>query len=96
MSKMSELAMLLDDQAMELGFESHEDAIERGGYEVDYVNAKLFKPDEQERAHMSWLAEKQKLLEELCLTYQSMIDTNSTEWASVVARAIKFIERGDM
>ena len=68
MSKMSELAMELDDQAMELGFESYEEALAKG-YEwvIDtHGNAILYKADEErEKAHEAWLEEREKLLEKL-------------------------------
>lgn len=59
MSKMSELAMELEEQASELGFESLEQA-EQAGYEVDYENAKLIEP--QEAAHKAWLKERDEVL----------------------------------
>lgn len=65
MSKMSEIAMELDDQAIELGFESYEEAIAKG-YEVDYEERKLVNPyvldREQNEAHKAWLKEKDKML----------------------------------
>lgn len=65
MSKMSEIAMELDDQAIELGFESYEEAIAKG-YEVDYEERKLVNPyvldREQNEAHKAWLEEKDKML----------------------------------
>lgn len=59
MSKMSELAMELEEQATELGFESLEQA-KQAGYEVDYENAKLIEP--QEAAHEAWLKERDEVL----------------------------------
>lgn len=69
MSKMSEIAMLLDDQAVELGFESYEEAIAKG-YDVCYgeKGAYLYKPqpeDEQLKAHKAWLKEKEEQLDRL-------------------------------
>lgn len=65
MSKMSEIAMELDDQAVELGFESYEEAIAKG-YEVDYEERKLVNPyvldREQNEAHEAWLEEKDRML----------------------------------
>lgn len=65
MSKMSEIAIELDDQAIELGFESYEGAIAKG-YEVDYEERKLVNPyvldREQNEAHKAWLKEKDKML----------------------------------
>lgn len=68
--------MELDDQAIELGFESYEEALAKG-YEVDYEKCKLVKrglgysetieylAKEQEKAHKAWLEEKNSLLKDL-------------------------------
>ena len=53
MSKMSEIAMLLDDQAAELGFESYEEAIAKG-YEVDYEERKLVNPYVLNKDQPAW------------------------------------------
>lgn len=55
MSKMSDLAIELNEQAAELGFESYEEAL-ANGYEVDYENREL------EKAHEAWLFERDKTL----------------------------------
>lgn len=99
MSKMSEIAMELDDQAMELGFESYEDAIERGGYTTyfngtTYVLAKA-NADEQEVAHEAWLKEKQQVLDELT----DVIHDGELDWGEIVRKvehAIEFIEKGEV
>ena len=103
MSKISELAMELDDQAMDMGFDSFEDAIEKGGYEVDYENAKLVKPDEQELAHEAWLKEKQnriKTLTEMLMDLRELKETlnptDFTKWATTIKDTIEFIEKGEM
>lgn len=61
MSKMSEIAMELDDQAAELGFESYEEALAKG-YVIDYERYKLVKQDEQELAHEAWLQNRDRIL----------------------------------
>ncbi len=94
MSKMSQLHADLTEQAYGLGFESIEDA-ERNGYEVDYVNAKLYKPDEQEQAHEAWLEEKRQVLNELV----DVINDGELDWGEIVRKvehAIEFIEKGEM
>ena len=107
MSKMSEIAMELDDQAMELGLESYEDAIERGGYTTyfngtTYVLAKA-NADEQEVAHEAWLKEKQnriKTLTEMLMDLRELKETlnptDFTKWATTIKDAIEFIEKGEM
>lgn len=62
MSTMSQLDAVLTEQAVELGFETYEEA-ERAGYGIDYENAKLIEP--QEAAHKVWEEEKKHLIEEL-------------------------------
>ena len=99
MSKMSQLHADLTEQAADLGFGSIEEA-EENGYTVDYDAGKLVEQEDLvaslTKAHGAWLVERQKVLEELCVLYLSMLDTDNTEWASVVAKTIKFIERGEM
>lgn len=100
MSKMSEIAMELDDQAMELGFESYEDAIERGGYTTyfngtTYVLAKA-NADEQEVAHEAWLKEKDILLRALTETQREAEDDGRTDDACVIRNAIEFIKKGEV
>lgn len=91
MSKMSEIAMELDDQAAELGFESYEDAIERGGYATyfngtTYVLAKA-DADEQEIAHEAWLKERDEVLGGLTnLMVHNVYDYD------IVIKAYKFIK----
>ena len=76
MSKMSQLHLTLDEQAVELGFESLDEALMEG-YDVDYEKGKLVRrglgysetveylAKEQEKAHKAWLEEKRKILNEL-------------------------------
>lgn len=65
MSKMSNLALELDELAVELGFEDLEDAM-NNGYEWvqdDNNEPHLVKiEDEQEKAHEAWLEEQQIVL----------------------------------
>lgn len=92
MSKMSEIAMELDDQAIELGFESYEEAIAKG-YEVDYEEGKLVNPyvldREQEKAHEAWLKEKKEILDRL---RKARISNDEKKIDTALIRAIKFIE----
>ena len=94
MSKMSELAMELDDQAVELGFESYEEAIAKG-YEVDYEEHKLVNPyvldREHEKAHEAWLKEKEIVVGGLMnLLIHKVFDFD------IIERAIKFIKKGEV
>ena len=65
MSKMSDIAMQLDESAVELGFADHLEAM-ANGYDWAVNNdgtAYLFKlEDEQQKAHEAWLKEKDKML----------------------------------
>lgn len=96
MSKMSEIAMLLDDQAMELGFESYEEALAKG-YEwvVDAQgNARLYKPSEElESAHEAWLEERFKVLVDLKYL---MEETDDDDTKDALKRTIDFIMKGEM
>lgn len=108
MSKMSEIAMELDDQAIELGFESYEEAIAKG-YDVCYgeEGAYLYKPqpeDEQLKAHKAWLKEKEQVLNELksLIEFEDFqekmlgdeyVDTGEKE---ILKRACDFIKKGEM
>ena len=99
MSKMSELAMELDDQANELGFESYEEALAKG-YEwvIDtHGNAVLYKPSEElNKAHEAWLEEKQQVLEEQKELHDHLMELGYDALAESVWHAIGFIERGEV
>lgn len=97
MSKMSEIVMELDDQAMELGFESYEDAIERGGYTTyfngtTYVLAKA-NADEQEVAHEAWLKEKQELLTRADKVWEN---PDHDDLLALVSDLVVFIKKGEV
>lgn len=106
MSKMSEIAMELDDQAIELGFDSYEEAIAKG-YEVDYEEGKLVNPyvldREQEKAHEAWLKERDEVLAELNSLIEmeefqkktlgdDYIDTGEMEILNHIVRFIKGVK----
>ena len=98
MSTMSELAMELDDQAVELGFESYEEALAKG-YEVDYEERKLVNPyvldREQEKAHEAWLEERDSVIESLnnaIYHNKRLNDGKGTYEAIVMQRARDFIK----
>ena len=88
MSKMSEIAMELDDQAAELGFESYEEALAKG-YVIDYLQGKLVKQDEQESAHEAWLKEREEVLDGLDIVAHS--DAVPFEHKEIVKQAIEFV-----
>ena len=92
MSKMSEIAMEIDDQAAELGFESYEEALAKG-YVIDYLQGKLVKQDEQESAHEAWLKEREEVLEGLISVYND-IDI-PRDLKKNIKQAIEFIRKGE-
>ena len=99
MSKMSELAMELDDQAMELGFESYEEALAKGyAWVIDtHGNAVLYKASEElDKAHEAWLEEKKQVLEELENLHEYFMEEDDLHYSIVVAKAINLIERGEV
>ena len=90
MSKMSQLAMELDEQAVELGFMDREHAMQNG-YEVisDGKFARLVETEtEQDKAHRAWLEEKTQVLNEL----QMVLEDVDLDDVDRVSHAIKFIE----
>lgn len=105
MSKMSEIAMELDDQAIELGFESYEEALAKG-YEVDYEKCKLVKrglgysetieylAKEQEKAHEAWLKERDEVLGELISVYND-IDA-PRDLKKYIKHAIEFVKKKEV
>ena len=98
MSKMSEIAMELDDQAIELGFESYEEAIAKG-YEVDYENCKLINPyvldREQDKAHEAWVKERDNLLKEMKERVGAYRQHGYNYDMQLMEKAIEFIEKGE-
>lgn len=96
MSKISQLHAELTEQASELGFESIYEA-EQHGYEVDWENAKLIKAeDEQEQAHLAWLKERDRVLDNLAQIRNEMLRDDKTKWAMVVGDTTLFIKKGEM
>ena len=96
MSKTSDLALQLDERAVELGFADHLEAL-GNGYDWgvnESGEAFLFKQtDEQEKAHEAWLEEKKKVLEGLDYLLRGYPYT--LEDAQKVIDAIAFIKRGE-
>lgn len=97
---MSEIAMELDDQAGELGFESYEEAI-ACGYEIDAEAlssgvARLCIDREQEEAHGEWLKEKEGVLADLrCLRDDIWEENQDVDMRDALTRAIEFIMKGE-
>ena len=94
MSKMSNIAMELDEHAVELGFVDHLEALANGyDWRIDETGvAKLFKnQDPQEEAHEAWLKEKACAVEGL-EDLRKRIPYDWTETIDVLDRAIKFVK----
>lgn len=98
MSKMSQLHLTLDEQAVELGFEGLGEALIKG-YDVDYEKGKLVRrgldysetvrylTKEQEKAHEAWLKEQQNVLGDLMnLMVHKVYDHD------IIERAYRFIK----
>ena len=79
MSKMADIALQLDERAVELGFADHLEAL-GNGYEwgiKDNGEAFLFNPkEEQEKAHEAWLKERDRVLEILDLVADVLDEIN--------------------
>lgn len=103
MSKMSNIAMELDERAVELGFADHLEAMANGydwGVGEDGV-AFLWKAEnEQEKAHEAWLKEKHEVLHLLESVKEDIIDLNGGNNNHVAIDelnyVIDFIEKGEM
>lgn len=91
MSKMSQLQMELNEQAVELGFEDWEQA-QAAGYEIDYKTGKLV--DGRELAHKDYLKRKERILGELKQLSEAYKGAESI--TSVVNEAIEFIKEGEI
>lgn len=98
MSKMSQLHLTLDEQAVELGFEGLGEALMKG-YDVDYEKGKLVRrglgysetveylTKEQDKAHEAWLKAREIVLGDLMnLMVHKAYDH------SIIERAYKFIK----
>lgn len=83
MSKMSQMHAELTQEAYENGFETLEE------YLAD---------QERTKAHEAWLKEREEVIRELKLTLTEMgSDKNDTTvYYNRIARALKFIEEGEM
>ena len=102
MSKMSQLHLTLDEQAVELGFEGLGEALMKG-YDVDYEKGKLVKrglgysetveylAKEQEKAHEAWLKEKEEVIAGLRDCYLHLHGFPPEVYDKIL-NAIKFIE----
>ena len=103
MSKMNDIALQLDERAVELGFADHLEAL-GNGYEwgiKDNGEAFLFNlKEEQEKAHEAWLEEKHEILHLLESIKEDIIDLNGGNNNHVAIdeldQVIDFIEKGEM
>ena len=91
MSKMSQLQMELNEQAVELGFEDWEQA-QAAGYEIDYKTGKLV--DGRELAHKDYLKRKERILAKLKQLSEAYKGAESI--TSVVNEAIEFLKEGEI
>ena len=106
MSKMSQLHLTLDEQAVELGFEGLDEALLRG-YDVDYEKGKLVRrglgysetveylAKEQDKAHEAWLKEREEVLEEQKQLHDHLVKLGYDALAESVYRAINFVNKGE-
>ena len=97
MSKMSMIHAELMEQCARLGFQDLGEA-EQAGYGVDWQNAKLIKvEDEQEKAHKTWLKERDEVLEWL---EEAKVHNNENCGSMYInralERAIEFIKKGEV
>ena len=96
MSKMSNIAMELDEKAVELGFADHLEAM-ANGYDWgvnESGEAFLFKQkDEQEKAHEAWLKERDDILDDLEHLKNIYKEVKPDE--DIIKRTITFIQKGE-
>ena len=89
---MSQLAMELDEQSAELGYDGLQDALNNGYnvvYDEDGVHLeKIDIEKEQEKAHEAWLKEKEECIRRLELTLEN-VDLDDVDH---VQDAIDFIK----
>lgn len=111
MSKLSQLHLTLDEQAVELGFEGLGEALMKG-YDVDYEEGKLVRrglgysetvehlAKEQEKAHEAWLKERDKVLSIIESVKEDIINLNGGNNNHVAIDeldyVIDFIEKGEV
>lgn len=95
MSKMSEIAMELDDQAFELGFESREEALEKG-YTIDYSKDGWRLVPDINKAHGEWLKEKESVLADLEELRSGFVEGGYQDEINALNRAIEFIKKGEV
>lgn len=90
MSKLSQLHAELTEQAMDLGFESIEEA-EANGYAVDYELGVLVRtqPSELEKAHEAWCKEREDILDDLGHLKNIYKEVKPDE--DIIERAIEFV-----
>lgn len=99
MSKISQTHAELEEQAYEYGFNSLQEALDTGAYEVIYgpYRAYLDKKDGQAEAHKAWLEEKKVLvgdLRNLLIGMHASGRSDSTDYA-IVEHALEFITKGE-
>ena len=96
MSKMSQAHAELEEQAYEYGFNSLQEALDTGEYEVVYgpYRAYLDKKDGQAEAHEAWLEEKEQVLNQLSMVSDNLPAGGEAQQA--IEHAIDFIKKGEI
>ena len=86
----------LQERAEELGFSTITEAIDAGYHEVQDLVAGTFtleKIDEQEKAHLAWLKERDEVLEGLNEMCAGAVQGGYEQ--KILERAIEFIRKGE-
>ena len=102
MSKMSEIAMELDDMAGELGFESYEEALAKG-YEIQYTGEdwvlvpsidKVYEEveEEKEKRKRETLIKLNAVLLDLQELHETINEEDYKRWTTTIKDTKKFIE----
>ncbi len=96
MSKMSNIAMELDERAVELGFADHLEAMANGydwGVGEDGVAFLWKAEDEQDKAHEAWLKERAGVLADLRVLRDDIWEENhDDDMRDTLTRTIEFVE----
>lgn len=95
MSKMSQLHLTLDEQAVELGFEGLGEALMKG-CDIDYEKRTLV--DGRELAHEAWVKEREEVIAELEKLYDGYVegDYKTNGEKEILKTAIDFIKKGEI
>lgn len=97
MSKIGEANLDLQEQAEELGFESVQEALDKGYRAVlrkdGSMQLIIDYGEHLQKAHEAWLIKKETVINELEMLLQ---DVNTDVYRQIIKDAIKFIEEGEV